>query len=76
MDSCLRVRFHSRAGRTRLHEMGHDPFRYPVSRVMDAADQATRGGRSSLSDQDPPFDYWAAQGYWCGTRWTICSGPR
>jgi arylsulfatase A-like enzyme len=54
---------HSRAGTDAPYEMGHDPFRYPVSRVMDAADQATRGGRSSLSDQDPAVRYWAAQGY-------------
>jgi uncharacterized sulfatase len=54
---------HSRAGTGAPYEMGHDPARYSVTRVMDAADQATRGGLPSLSHADPAVRYWAAQGY-------------
>ena len=55
---------HSRADQSAPFEMGHDSTRYPVTRVVDAADQATRGtGRPSLSDPDAAIRYWAAQGY-------------
>jgi uncharacterized sulfatase len=54
---------HARAGSGSPYEMGHDAERYPYARVMDAADQASRGGRSALRDPDSAVRYWAAQGY-------------
>ena len=54
---------HARAGATAPYEMGHDAARYPVARVMAAADLATRGGRPSLTDPDTAVRYWAAHGY-------------
>ncbi|MBM3797119.1 MAG: sulfatase [Acidobacteria bacterium] len=55
---------HARAGQGGApYDMGHDPTRYAATRVMDAADLASRGGRPSLTDADSAVRYWAAHGY-------------
>lgn len=54
---------HARAGNSAPYEMGHDSPRYPAARVMGAAEQASRGGKPSLTDADSAVRYWAAQGY-------------
>ena len=55
---------HSRAGGSAApYEMGHDPGRYPLARIVAAAEMASHGGRPSFSDPDAAVRYWAAQGY-------------
>jgi uncharacterized sulfatase len=53
---------HARSKGTTPYEMGHDPKRYPMEKVMVAAEQATRGIRSKLSDSDSAVRYWAVMG--------------
>jgi HEAT repeat protein len=58
----LRTRF----GRTPPHEaVRKDPGSYPLERILDAADLASRGDAKSaelLADADPAVRYWGAIG--------------
>ncbi len=55
---------HSRSAGSTPYEMGHDPKRYPVERVLAAAEDASTGKETNakLSDSDSGVRYWAAMG--------------
>ncbi|HID24325.1 MAG TPA: sulfatase [Planctomycetaceae bacterium] len=60
---------HSRADGSTAYEMGHDDGRYPLRRIMDAAELASSLERAALPrlqqllrDQDSAVRYWAAMG--------------
>lgn len=60
---------HSRAAGTTIYEMGHDPEKYPLEKILAMADLAslmkprTTGAlREGLKDDDSGVRYWAAMG--------------
>ena len=60
---------HARAGDTSIYEMGHDPKRYPLDRVLAMAERASSLEpdvlpilEPGLSDPDSGVRYWAALG--------------
>ena len=69
-----------------IYAIAHDPSRYPMERILDAADTASSRDSSSvphlielMKDADPAVRYWAAVG--CSvrperrpTRSTPCDG--
>ena len=63
---------HSRAAGSTPYEVGHDPQKYPLERIWEIADVATRTEVANavpvllkgLEDQDSAVRYWAAMGLW------------
>lgn len=60
---------HQRAGKSSPYEMGHDPARYPLERILTAADAASSLDPSAtpelvraLADEDSAVRYWGALG--------------
>ncbi|MBM3738713.1 MAG: sulfatase [Acidobacteria bacterium] len=59
---------HSRSQGSTPYEMGHDPAKYPMEKILRAAEQATRLDTgidkvlSGFSDTDSAVRYWAAVG--------------
>lgn len=60
---------HARAEGSTPYEMGHDPKRYPVERILAAADLASSGQpgatrqlEANLNDTDSGVRYWGAMG--------------
>jgi len=60
---------HRRAAGTTMYEMGHDPARYPLEKILDMADVATLMEprtlpklKKGLEDDDGAVRYWAAMG--------------
>jgi uncharacterized sulfatase len=53
---------HARSQGSTPYEMGHDAKRYPMEKVMAAAEQASRGVRKTLTDSDSGVRYWAVMG--------------
>jgi arylsulfatase A-like enzyme len=60
---------HSRAADTTIYEMGHDPQKYPLEKILTMADLAslmkprsTGLLREGLKDSDSAVRYWAAMG--------------
>jgi uncharacterized sulfatase len=64
---------HARSAGTTMYEMGHDPKKYPLERILAMADLATsrKPGslaqlRAGLKDADSGVRYWAATGLLVG----------
>jgi hypothetical protein len=60
---------HARAAGSTPYEMGHDPKKYPVERILAAADLATSGKpgvtsqlKSAMNDPDAGIRYWGVMG--------------
>lgn len=60
---------HSRSAGTTMYEMGHDPEKYPLERILDMADAASlmksrtlKKLLEGLKDSDSAVRYWAAMG--------------
>ncbi len=60
---------HRRAGEDTIYEMAQDPVRYPLERILEAAELAAARDleslprlRGLLADSDPAVRYWAARG--------------
>lgn len=62
---------HRRAGGTSLYELGQDPEKYPLKRILEMAELASLFETSNaipqlktgLTDRDSGVRYWAAQGF-------------
>ncbi len=54
---------HGRSKDSTPYEMGHDPGKYPLERILKAAEEATTGKTPSVTDPDPAVRYWAAQSF-------------
>ena len=64
-----RVRIHTRSRDSSPYEMGHDDRKYPMQKIMAAAElassrkpNATAELKKHFSDEDSAVRYWAAQG--------------
>lgn len=60
----------AQAAEVTLYELAHDPDLYAIKEVMEAADEASRGGSSDrlielLEDDDSGVRYWGAVGVQC-----------
>ncbi len=65
----LEADMHTRAKGTTIYEMAHNPEKYPVEKIIDAAERASNLLPEeipylikSLDDTDPAVRYWAALG--------------